>query len=47
MPEILLEQILDSGDDAIFQTPTHAAGPSGSLPISAEMLPPDDCITRK
>ena len=38
MPEIPLQQILDSSDKAIYETPTHAAGPSGQLPISAEML---------
>lgn len=38
MPEIPLQQILESGDKAIYETPTHAAGPSGQLPISAEML---------
>jgi dihydroxyacid dehydratase/phosphogluconate dehydratase len=38
MPEIPLEQILDSGDKSIYETPTHAAGPAGNLPISAEML---------
>ena len=38
MPEIPLEQVLDSGDQAIYETPTHAAGPSGLLPISPEML---------
>jgi putative YjhG/YagF family dehydratase len=33
-----LESIIDSGDPAIFDVRTHAPGPAGALPISAEML---------
>lgn len=33
-----LELVIDSGDEAIFDVRTHAPGPQGALPISAEML---------
>ncbi len=33
-----LESIIDSGDEGIFDVRTHAPGPAGALPISAEML---------
>jgi len=30
--------IFDSGDAAIFDVKTHAAGPPGALPVTDEML---------
>ena len=33
-----LDLVIDSGDPAIFDVRTHAPGPAGALPISAEML---------
>ncbi len=33
-----LETIIDSGDESIFGVRTHAPGPQGALPITAEML---------
>lgn len=33
-----LTKIFDSGDQAIFNVRTHARGPEGALPITAEML---------
>jgi putative YjhG/YagF family dehydratase len=33
-----LELVIDSGDESIFDVRTHAPGPAGALPISAEML---------
>src|SRR3984957_7210039 len=35
---ILFETIVDSGDNSIFDVRSKAAGPQGSLPITAEML---------
>lgn len=33
-----LNQVIDSQDSSIYDVQTHAAGPAGSLPITAEML---------
>ena len=33
-----LETIIDSGDESIFDVRTHARGPEGALPLTAEML---------
>jgi len=33
-----LKQILDSGDDSLYEVVTRAPGPRGKLPLSAEML---------
>ena len=33
-----LKQILDSGDDSLYEVVTQAPGPRGKLPLSAEML---------
>ncbi len=33
-----LDMIIDSGDASIFDVRTHAPGPAGALPITAEML---------
>lgn len=33
-----LNQVVDSQDSSIYDVRTHAAGPAGSLPITAEML---------
>lgn len=33
-----LEQIIDSGDESIFEVRTRAPGPQGSLPITPDML---------
>ena len=33
-----LETIVDSGDESIFDVRTHARGPEGTLPLTAEML---------
>lgn len=33
-----LQQILDSGDESLFEVRSHAAGPSGLVPFTAEML---------
>jgi putative YjhG/YagF family dehydratase len=33
-----LEQIFDSGDRTLFDFPSHAAGPAGALPVTAEQL---------
>lgn len=30
--------ILETGDSGIYDIQTHAAGPEGSLPLTAEML---------
>jgi hypothetical protein len=40
MPRRLIsfETIVDSGDTSLFDVRTKAAGPQGSLPITAEML---------
>lgn len=38
MSEITTQNILDSGDPALFDVRTHAPGPSGLLPFTAEML---------
>ncbi len=38
MKEIPFENIADSGDSGIFEIRTKAPGPSGSLPLTAEML---------
>ena len=35
---ITIETILDSGDASLFDVRSKAAGPAGSLPITAEML---------
>lgn len=35
---ISLERVLDSQDPSLFDVPTRAAGPSGSVPVTAEML---------
>ncbi len=32
------QTIFDSGDAGIFAVKTHAAGPSGALPVTEEML---------
>ncbi len=36
MPE--LKEILDTGDDSLFEVTTQAPGPRGELPLTAEML---------
>ncbi|MCU1295317.1 MAG: Dihydroxy-acid dehydratase [Bryobacterales bacterium] len=33
-----LDNVIDSGDQGIFEVRTHAPGPAGSLPITPEML---------
>jgi len=33
-----MNEILDSGDVALYDVPTHAPGPEGKLPLTAEML---------
>jgi putative YjhG/YagF family dehydratase len=38
MPSPTAEEILDSDDPSLFEIETHAAGPSGSLPLTDEML---------
>jgi xylonate dehydratase len=38
MPAIPVESIFDSKDDSLFNVRTAAAGPSGSLPFTSEML---------
>jgi putative YjhG/YagF family dehydratase len=38
LSEITTQNILDSGDPALFDVRTHAPGPSGLLPFTAEML---------
>ncbi|MGH2343927.1 MAG: YjhG/YagF family D-xylonate dehydratase [Chloroflexota bacterium] len=35
---ILHPRLLDAGDPALYAIPTYAAGPQGSLPLTAEML---------
>ncbi|MGB8845675.1 MAG: YjhG/YagF family D-xylonate dehydratase, partial [Terracidiphilus sp.] len=37
-PAIPLRAVLDSEDAGILRVATHAAGPSGALPLSPEML---------
>ncbi|HEX5443565.1 MAG TPA: YjhG/YagF family D-xylonate dehydratase [Pirellulales bacterium] len=37
-PQFSLTEILESGQQALFDVQTSAGGPSGSLPLSAEML---------
>ncbi|HXG34642.1 MAG TPA: YjhG/YagF family D-xylonate dehydratase [Bryobacteraceae bacterium] len=38
MTEIALETILDSGDASLYDAPTKAPGPRGSLPLTPQML---------
>lgn len=38
MPEISLDSVIDSGDASLLNVKTHAPGPSGSIPITPEML---------
>ncbi len=38
MEQITFNDIVDSGDQALFDVPTRAPGPAGSLPFTAEML---------
>jgi putative YjhG/YagF family dehydratase len=38
MAEITVSSVLESGDGELFRVPTHARGPAGVLPITAEML---------
>lgn len=35
---VSLEEVLDTGDESIFEIQTHAAGPPGKLPLTPEML---------
>lgn len=37
-PSISLEDILETGDESIFEIQTHAPGPPGKLPLTPEML---------
>src|ERR1700757_1003580 len=38
MTDTLFRSLVDSGDESIFQIQSNAAGPAGSLPLTAEML---------
>jgi xylonate dehydratase len=38
MGEISFSSIVESAGDALYRVPTHARGPAGALPITAEML---------
>ena len=38
MPNFSFEAIVESGDGAIYDLRTHAPGPAGALPVTADML---------
>ncbi|MCP5109407.1 MAG: hypothetical protein GY953_01080, partial [bacterium] len=38
MSGVKLEQILDSGDESIYELQTKGPGPEGKLPVTPEML---------
>ena len=38
MKPIPLESVLDSGDASLFDVATHAPGPSGALPLTADVV---------